>query len=371
MQTDLNDQHLNLPLQAKKELSYFEFWPAWLFYLPIYLYVGYLMIRYKSFLLPTAANPHLADGAFCGDSKSEIFKMIDQYLPEFASPHLAIHCTKDKTAIALNAQADRILEISRINHIEYPFVLKPEYGCRGSGVCLIKTRKDLLAYLQLFPGGEKIIIHQLIPYEHEAGVFYCRLPGQKTGQIISLTLKYFPTVCGDGIKTLQELIMANPRASRLKHLYFKRHEKSLHIVLKAGVHYPLVFAGNHSKGTIFKDGRHLITSKLENTFDTISKRLPEFYFGRFDVRFKDFKSLEAGVDLKIVEINGASAESTHIWDSDYSLIRAYKDLFKQFDYLFKISANNTNRGFKTQSWRTFYKAYKHDKKLSTRYPGTH
>jgi hypothetical protein len=366
MKRDLNAEHLNLPFQSKRQLSFFEFWPSWLFYFPIKAYAALLMLRYRSFTLPTVANPYLAGGAFCGDAKSEILGDIQKYLSPYASPFVVI----DRKQLHASNEAEQISQLAKQANIAFPFVAKPEFGCRGAGVQLVESKENLEQYLVNYPKDERFILHELIPYEHEAGVFYCRLPGQERGRVISLTLKYFPKVLGDGKKTLKELIEADPRASQIKSIYFDRHVKALETVIGDGISYSLVFAGNHSKGTIFKDGEQLITPELEETFDCISKQLPEFYFGRFDVRFHDFEGLTKGQNMKIVEINGAGAESTHVWDSDCTIFKAYRDIFKQFDYLFLISANNKARGFKPQSFKMFYDAMKRDERLSSQYPGT-
>jgi hypothetical protein len=366
---DLNLEHEQLQLKSKKELSFFEFWPSWLFYLPIKIYAALLMLRYRSFLLPTVANPHLAGGAFCGDAKSQILTDIQTFLPEYSVPFILID-RQVLTDLDCISEAKKVIDICKKKSIDLPFVAKPEFGCRGAGVCLIQTVQDLERYLTNYPRHEQYIIQSLIHFQHEAGVFYCKLPRHQTGRIISLTLKFFPKVHGNGKSTLQQLIEADPRASQISTIYLERHKNRLLEVIQEGKEFPLVFAGNHSTGTIFKNGEQLITQTLEQTFEKVASRLPEFYFGRFDIRFSDFKNLEIGQNMKIVEINGASAESTHIWDSDYSLLRAYIDIFKQFNYLFAISAYNKKRGFKTQTWKTFYASYQRDKRLTEMYPGT-
>jgi hypothetical protein len=53
---------------------------------------------------------------------------------------------------------------------------------------------------------------------------------------------------------------------------------------------------------------------MTEAFEEIARDLPEFYFGRFDVRFPDIESLRRGEDVTVVEINGAGSEGTHIWD---------------------------------------------------------
>jgi hypothetical protein len=92
----------------------------------------------------------------------------------------------------------------------------------------------------------------------EAGVFYVRLPGEKSGFIFSLTLKYFPYVTGDGKTTLGKLIENDWRAGLIKDVYLKRHEKRLDDVIPKIQNFRLAFTGSHSRGTIFRNGNSFI-----------------------------------------------------------------------------------------------------------------
>src|SRR6266487_3046851 len=51
---------------AARRWTHWEFWPAWLFYIPVVLYYFWLAVRYRSLSLPTAANPGMATGGFVG-----------------------------------------------------------------------------------------------------------------------------------------------------------------------------------------------------------------------------------------------------------------------------------------------------------------
>jgi hypothetical protein len=110
---------------------------------------------------------------------------------------------------------------------------------------------------------------------------------------------------------------------------------------------------------------------MEARFEDLARKIPEFYFGRFDVRFQSFASLQAGEDFTIVEANGAGAESTHIWDHKMSLGQAWRDLMHQYRILFEIGAANRARGFTPQSLGDLYRCYQREKHLTPRYPPTH
>jgi hypothetical protein len=210
----------------------------------------------------------------------------------------------------------------------------------------------------------------MVEAEGEAGVFYVREPGAARGRILSLTLKYFPHVVGDGHSTLKDLILADPRAGRVPHLYLSRFKEELNRVLAIGEAKRLVFSGSHSKGAIFRNGNPFITEAMRARFDAIADGIDGFHFGRFDVRFADFETFRRGEGFSIIEYNGAGAEATHIWDSRMSLIGAWSALFNQFALLFRIGAANRKRGFRPESWAAFLKKWWQEKTLVGLYPMT-
>jgi hypothetical protein len=50
----------------------------------------------------------------------------------------------------------------------------------------------------------------------------------------------------------------------------------------------------------------LITEKVEEIFESLSRKIPDFYVGRYDIRLKQLEDLEKG-DFKILEANGTTA----------------------------------------------------------------
>lgn len=354
--------------QRGAPLSFFEFWPMWAFYPPVALYAGWLMLRYRGVLLPTVANPSFPGGGFFGESKAEILSLAMQRIGDWVAPFVRID--RPVQPIDPVAERDTALATLAAAGLGLPVVAKPDLGCRGAGVKLVRTPADLLDYVRAFPAGASFLLQRLVPFEGEAGIFYCRRPGQAQGRIVSVTLKYFPHVVGDGRSTLRELILADPRAGRLSHLYLRRHTARLDDVPAEGQAIRLAFAGSHSRGAIFRNGTHLVTPEMEARFDALAKALPEFHFGRFDVRFEEFAQLQAGRNFTIVEVNGAGAESTHIWDRGTGLVEAWRALMRQYRWLFEIGHANRARGFPTMPWREFVRAYRREKWLTPQYPPT-
>ena len=188
-------------------------------------------------------------------------------------------------------------------------------------------------------------------------------------------MRYYPFVIGDGKSTLKQLIQTDERAKlrsqfylrgRPEHVGFGKEE--LDKIPVKGELIRLSFLGSLRVGGLYRDATHLITPELTNRFDNISKSMPEFYFGRFDIRLESVDQLAKGEGFSIFEINGAGAEAIQAWDPDVSLFKIYREFFKYFKLLFKIGAINRQRGFKTMTVIEFIKAVRHQNRLIKQYP---
>lgn len=347
-------------------VSFFEFWPGWLFYAPIWLWIVGLMIRHRSIRAPLTANPGFPASGLVGERKSELFARLRGPERELLPPYAVITRTDE----AMDVQLNSILAQLETDDIDFPMVAKPDIGCRGAGVQPVRTVLQLSRYLKHFPVGETFLLQKMVEAEGEAGVFYVREPGAAKGQIVSLTLKYFPHVTGDGKSTLRALIAADSRAGRVPGLYLQRFERELDLVLALGERKRLVFSGSHSKGAIFRNGNFHITDIMRERFDAIADCINGFHFGRFDVRFANFEAFQKGEDFAIIEYNGAGAEMTHIWDSRTSLPEAWKALRGQFSLLFRIGVANRKRGTRPDGWRSFFRQWRKEKSLVNQYPTT-
>ncbi len=84
--------------------------------------------------------------------------------------------------------------------------------------------------------------------------------------------------------------------------------------------------GNHSKGTQFINGNHLINDELEEFIDTICQQTQGWYYGRLDIKYNSYDKLLKGMDFKILEVNGIISEPTHIYDASYKSASYFKAL---------------------------------------------
>lgn len=345
-------------------VSFFEFWPAWAFYGPIAAYWIAKGLRHGSLSLPTAANPNITLGGLCGESKRSILDQVGRAQQALLARYAAV--TQDRSDPRANLAAAEAAMAGA--GFTYPVVAKPDVGCNGAGVRLVTNQADLLRYLDAFPRNEGVLLQEFIDHDGEAGLFYVREPGERSGRLTSITLKYSPLVVGDGRSTLRELILADPRAGQVSHLYLPRLARRLHEVPARAETVRLVFVGNHCKGSIFRNGIALATPALTARIDALAQSMPEFHFGRIDVRFESSQALARGEGFRVIEINGAGSEATHVWDPATRLLEAWRAQFFHYDAAFRIGAANRARGFRPAGLTTIWRDWRRQKRLMAAYP---
>jgi len=345
-------------------VSYFEFWPTWVVYLPVVIQWLLLSIRYRSLTLPLIANPAIELSGMVGVPKTDVFKAAGPLARSWILPWVEYQVSGQP----IELQTQSVLTLMNDEALGLPIVGKPNIGCRGVGVKLLSNEQDLESYLAQFPIDATIQFQKLADWEPEAGVFYVRSPDQNRGQITSLTLKYMPYVVGDGSSTLSELVAADPRAGKLQHLYQERHADSWSMIIDEGHPYRLVFSASHCRGAVFRDGAAYITGNLSKKLDKIFDDIPGFHYGRLDIKFRDLDSLMQGESFAIIEINGASSESIHIWDCNAGLPSAIKTLLVQYRTLFRIGEANRRLGFRPPGLRPLWDAWRYESNLVKKYP---
>ena len=85
--------------------------------------------------------------------------------------------------------------------------------------------------------------------------------------------------------------------------------------------------GNHNRGTSFLDARHKKPKHLMECVEECANALPNFDYGRFDIKINNWDTFEQKKGIKIIEVNGVNSEPIHIYDPKYNIFKAYKDLF--------------------------------------------
>jgi pimeloyl-ACP methyl ester carboxylesterase/membrane protein DedA with SNARE-associated domain len=317
-----------------------EFWPPWLFYPPVVLYVGWLALRHGGIRAMTAVNPGIPAGGFVGESKADIHERLGsraRFLPA------TLLLPANRPVHERVAMVEQFLEQEGC---QLPVVLKPDAGQRGEGVVfassieavtdhLSETRSDVLAQQRLV--GD------------EYGVFYYRHPDEESGHVFSITEKRLPEVIGDGLRTVEQLILDDDRACAMSQVYFDNVVERLGEVPGLGETVQIARLGTHCQGAQFLDACSCITPELEATIDHISKGFDGFFFGRYDLTAPSREALMAGRDLRIIELNGLTSEATHIYDPVTPLWKAWSVLFQQWRLAFQIGRRNQQLGAQTTS----------------------
>src|SRR5690606_35358451 len=140
--------------------------------------------------------------------------------------------------------------------------------------------------------------------------------------------------------------------------------KELNKILPAGEEKVLVPFGNHARGAKFLDDSHLIDDQLRTVIDNACRQIKEFYYGRLDIRYNSWEELRLGKSFCIIEVNGAGAEPTHMYDPKHSLFYAWKEIIRHWIILWRISRINHRRGYPYLSLREGIRMFKEDKKHS-------
>ena len=316
-----------------QKLTKWEHWPTAMFYVPNLPYAFYLAFKAKHLTFFSAVNPAIKSSGNGTESKYETTMLIpEKYRPK-------------SILVKPNSKFDTVLIKIKEQQIQFPLIAKPDIGFRGLLVKKIYSEAELKKYLTKYKIN--IIIQEFLDFENECGIFYHRNPQNNEGQITSLTLKRFLAVTGDGKSSLKELILSDERAKLYINLFTEIHQEKLAKIPKKEEIVKLTAIGNHSKGTQFLNGNHLINESLTKTFDKLSVAIPGWYYGRIDLKYNCFSSLEKGIDFKIIEINGILAEPTHIYDAKkYTYFKALKCIRSHWKNIYEIAIIN-NKEFNT------------------------
>lgn len=328
-------------------LTHWEYWPFGIIQFPLFFYYPWLSLRARSFTFFSGSNPGITMGGMFGESKFEVLKK----LPESVVPRTIL--IKQPTSV------ETILSALKKNGLAFPLIFKPDLGERGFMVKKINDIDDIERYTHCLK--HDFLVQEFVDLPMEFGVFYQRLPNESTGQVTSIVLKEMLTVIGDGSSTLRQLILGNDRAKLQWDVLKATYNNQLNHVIPCGEKREIVSIGNHCLGTKFINANFLISEELTVSFDGISKQIEGFYFGRFDLRCKDFEDLKKGKVI-VMELNGSGAEPAHIYDPAFSLWVAIRTLIQHWKSIFEIAMQNKMLGHQFISLKEAIDYYQNFKK---------
>ncbi len=315
-------------------LRHWEFWSMWAFYPPLLLYILWQGLRRGRLAFFTAINPCMPLGGLLGESKCDILdglSGIGNALPAWRR-------------LPPGSQDERLGILRRFlndHDLDWPVVLKPDTGERGRGVAIARSEAEAAAFFDATPG---LALAQEFLAGEEYGVFWARTPGERDGRVISITHKVRPSVTGDGVSTLEELILRDRRAVALARVYGREHPDAARRTPAAGEVVELTEVGAHSRGTIFLDANALHTPELEHAVNAISTAWEGFDFGRFDLRVPSAAALRRGEGIRVLELNGVTSEAAHMYDPANGFFAAHAILRQQWSLAFELAAERVRNG---------------------------
>lgn len=306
------------------------------------------------------ANPSLPYGGLSIASKSKIlarFANRQQYLPQQLIPR------------DMSLEGRRALARCFLQKNPFPIIAKPDRGVVGIGVRKITTSRQLEEILNIMPSD--YMLQQYCGYPLEYGVFFCKFPAETRGSVVSLTEKIVPFVCGDGTRSVRQLVQSNPEFKFNKNALIS-HARNLDYIPPKGAQHPVIIQGSHTYGAIFKDRNDRINGRLESWLNELCTADGEFYFGRFDMKVRDQDALDTGSGVKIIELNGCWSEPIHIYDDRHSFGFGVKALFRSYERAYRIAKFNKKRLRMKASLKELlsaYRAYLQEKELLMRIVG--
>jgi len=328
----------------EKPSPLYECFPLLLFYLPTLLHGLYLALRHRSLRLLANANPAIYASGFAGESKTQIHNLLSASpaCREFFAPVLTL---PPRPGEPVQTRLDDARAALAAASLPYPFVAKPDMGQRGTGVRRVRDEAALREYLSHYPASEPLVLQQLSAHPREAAVLCHRFPNDpETVHVTSLVVKEFPSVAGDGARTVRQLVEAGPWRRKFKKVFLAKQAAILQTIPAAGEKIPLTFAGNHAQGAVFRDCSDQITPALAARFSTLARSLDGVFYMRFDIRHRDDDALLRGEDFQIIELNGAGGEPAHLYDPRRSWREVNAILRWQYTTLFEIGRQNLALG---------------------------
>ncbi|MEQ8360489.1 MAG: hypothetical protein RH860_13445 [Cytophagales bacterium] len=331
-------------MAVKSSIPKWEFWPASLFYIPVYIYASWLALKARNTTFFSLANPIMKWGGLFAYSK---FKILD-FLPGDRIPLQLL--------ITQKTSPDEALLMLRKKGMTFPLILKPDKGERGKEVAFIENESAFYKY-SLW-GKAEVIVQEFINWPLEIGVLWIRDMSGNQGFISSLMERSLLTITGNGNDSVENLLQKNPRYRRYTKKIKKLYPQKAAYIPKKGEQLLIEPIGNHSRGTIFLNAMDKIDVQLVDVINQLLIPLSGFNYGRLDIRTKSWEELKAGRNFKVLEINGANSEPAHIYNPNSSILKAYKTLFQHWKYMYKIAVFNRKKGLESEKFTELFRAFR-------------
>lgn len=327
-----------------------EYLPWWIANVPVYGFWLWYSLRARHLFFFSSVNPAIPLGGALGESKSDILRLLP---PEIVPKWILVKPEQPLEAV---------LEALQQSAIGWPLIAKPDIGERGFLVKKIESPEALQAHLRRWQ--VPFILQEFLTHPKEASVLYHCFPGEGGRfDITSVCLKEFLSVRGDGISSVRQLMAADVRSSFQLARFEQEFPELLEQVPPEQENLLLEPIGNHARGTKFLNGNELVDAQMLAAFEPLCRQIQGVQFARFDLKYETLEALRRG-EFKTMELNGVFGEPAHIYDPRHGMWRAYRDLWRHWQLLFRLHRAQKKQGIHPtpllEAWRFAqgYFAYK-------------
>lgn len=333
------------------KITTWEYLPWWLANVPVYLFWLWFAVRARHLFFFSNVNPAIPLGGAVGESKHQILSL----LPPQMVPRTVL--------VEAGTAKEKLRETLHAAGISFPAIAKPDVGERGFLVKKVEDLDALFDHLLRYP--VPFLVQEWLTSPMEASVLFHRFPKEAGGGfgITSVCVKVFLTVRGDGVSDVRTLMTRDVRSALQLARFERDFPETLAQVPAVGESLLLEPIGNHSRGTQFLNGNHLIGPALVAAFEPLCRSIEGVQYGRFDLKCASEEALLRG-ECQVMEMNGVLGEPAHVYDPAFGMWRAYRDLFRHWRLLYRLHRAQRQAGIQPTSygeaWRIVrgYFAYK-------------
>lgn len=316
-----------------RRMCEWRFWPSAIVFSPVFFYILWLGIKHRKPLAFTACNP-----VFDNENNSDLLNALGDNERVAKWKGLKISDGAEKNVGVIEAFIES-------NNLQLPVVLKPDIGEHGRQVSVVRSLEQARECLDNC--ASDMVVQEYLPGE-ELTVFYAQRPGAEQSEILSTARRELPKVEGDGKRTLERLILANPHALRMAGFFLDEHEDQIDEIPPEGTTICLTEVGARQRGGILTDAEKtgFNPESIRLALDELVGNVHGFHFGQFGL-----KLAADGSSFKLIDFGGIGAETGHIYQRGFPLWRAWRDVAMHWRVAFEIGMANIANGAKPLTLR--------------------
>ncbi len=179
----------------------------------------------------------------------------------------------------------------------------------------------------------------------EFGLVFARRPGEAEGRVVSVIRRVDGWVTGDGVSTLERLILAHPDGVAAAPELMRQFATRLYDVPLAGQRIRLAGPGRPGQGTRFQDAGGLRTPALVEAVRRFVASRPGLDLARLVVRCDSEREVREG-RFEVASVQGLSGLLTRTWLPEGNWAAALGRLASHWRLAYEIGAGHRDQGIR-------------------------